>query len=234
MTSPKPSLQIDVVSDVVCPWCYIGKRRLEKAIQQLQDDYEIRVNYLPFQLSPDTPREGENTKERLSAKFGGEARYHQILRQVSSVAAEEGLDFHLENQAISPNTRTLHRLIAYAKQHGKQLAMVEVLFKAYFEEAINLTDLQSVVSLAASVGLDATEVEAFLLSSDGEAEIEQLLYQNQLMGVSAVPYYIINDKYAISGAQPTELFVQALPDIALKAPITLAEGETCDLAMGVC
>jgi predicted DsbA family dithiol-disulfide isomerase len=228
----KPQIKIDVVSDVVCPWCYIGKRRLEKAIAQLQDDYTVKVNYLPFQLSPDTPTEGENTKERLSAKFGGEDRYFQVLRQVTSVAAEEGLQFNLENQAVSPNTRRLHRLVWYAQQQEKQLPMVEALFKAYFEDAVNLADVENVVSLAEKVGLDATSVRELMTSDRGEQEVEQLLYQNHLMGVSAVPYYIINDKYAVSGAQPTALFLQALPDIALKAPIAVAAGETCDLSLG--
>lgn len=231
----KSHIKIDVVSDVVCPWCYIGKRRLEKAVTQLKDNYTFEINYLPFQLAPETPVEGENAKERLIAKFGSEERYRQLLQQVSSVAANEGLNFDLENQKVSPNTHGLHRLVWFAQQHGKQLDMVEVLFKAYFEDKVNLADTESVVKLAESIGLDTAEVRKILNSDLGTSEVDQLLYQNRLMGISGVPYYIINDKYAISGAQPTELFLEALPEIALKAPLQApAEGEVCDVETGIC
>lgn len=232
----KPHLKIDIVSDVVCPWCYIGKRRLEKAIEQLKDDYTFELRYLPFQLSPDTPAEGENTKERLVAKFGSEDRYNQIIQQVSGVAAAEGLRFDLENQTVSPNTQTLHRLIGYALQQGKQLEMVETLFKAYFEDTVDLTQTETVVQLASGIGLDAEKVREVLVGNVGAEELDKQLYQNRLMGVSGVPYYIINDKYAVSGAQPTELFLEALPEIALKAPIQapVAAGESCDIETGVC
>lgn len=231
----KPHLKIDIVSDVVCPWCYIGKRRLEKAITQLKDSYTFEIAYLPFQLDPQTPAEGESLQERLITKFGSEERYHQLIKQVSDAAAGEGLNFDLENQKISPNTHSLHRLIGYAQQQGKQLEMVEALFKAYFEERINLADTNNVVALAESRGLDAAKVREILNSDLGTTEVDQLLYQNRLMGVSGVPYYIINDKYAVSGAQPTELFLEALPEIALKAPIQVPEeGEACDIETGVC
>lgn len=232
----KPHLKIDIVSDVVCPWCYIGKRRLEKAVDQLKDDYTFELRYLPFQLSPETPAEGENTKERLVAKFGSQERYDQIIRQVTGVAAGEGLQFNLENQKVSPNTRGLHRLIGFALQQGKQLEMVETLFKAYFEEALDLTQTETVVQLAEGIGLNSEKVRAVLTGDAGSEQLDTQLYQNRLMGVSGVPYYIINDKYAVSGAQPTELFLEALPEIALKAPVQApaASGEACDIETGVC
>lgn len=232
----KPHLKIDIVSDVVCPWCYIGKRRLEKAVEQLKDDYTFELRYLPFQLSPDTPAEGENTQERLVAKFGSRERYDQIIRQVTGVAAGEGLQFNLENQTVSPNTRGLHRLIGFALQQGKQLEMVETLFKAYFEDALDLTQIDTVVHLAEGIGLNAEKVREVLTGDAGAEQLDTQLYQNRLMGVSGVPYYIINDKYAVSGAQPTELFLEALPEIAVKAPVQApaASGETCDIETGVC
>lgn len=231
----KPHLKINIVSDVVCPWCYIGKRRLEKAITQLKDSYTFEITYLPFQLDPETPAEGESLQERLITKFGSEERYHQLIKQVSDAAAGEGLNFDLENQEVSPNTHRLHRLVWFAQQQGKQLEMVEVLFKAYFEERINLADTENVVTLAESIGLDTIKAREILNSDLGTTEVDQLLYQNRLMGVSGVPYYIINDKYAVSGAQPTELFLEALPEIVLKAPIQVPEeGEACDIETGVC
>jgi len=222
----KSKIKIEVVSDVVCPWCYIGKRRLEGAIGSLKDDYDVEVTYLPFQLSPDTPADGENMKQRLIEKFGGEERFHQIINQVSEVAAKEGLKFDLENQEITPNTHPLHRVVWYAQKQGKQLEMVESFFKAYFEDAMDLSQNENVIKLAASIGLNQQEISNLLSSDSGKPEIDQLFYQNRLMGISSVPYYIINEKYSISGAQPTELFLEALPKIAEMAPLA---GETCDV-----
>jgi predicted DsbA family dithiol-disulfide isomerase len=123
----------------------------------------------------------------------------------------------------------------FAQQEGKQLEMVETLFKAYFEDKVNLADTENVVKLAEAVGLNAEKVRQILTSAAGTKEVDQLLYQNRLMGISGVPYYIINDKYAVSGAQPTELFLEALPEIAVKAPIQApVEGEACDIETGVC
>ena len=227
----KPRIKIDVVSDVVCPWCYIGKRRLEKATKQLSDTYDFEVNYLPFELMPEMPAEGRNTCQHLTQKFGSEAQYRQIVQHVTQIAAEEGLKFDLFNQEKSPNTRPLHRVIDLAKQQGKQLAVVEAFFKAYFEDATDLTDIQNVLQIAEDAGMARAEVAQLLENKMGENELEELLYRNKLMGVSGVPYYIINDKFAISGAQPAEVFVEALPNIAAQAPLA---GEACDTETGAC
>lgn len=231
MQNTKELIKIDVVSDVVCPWCYIGKRRLEAATAQLSDRYEFEINYLPFELMPEMPTEGRNTRQHLTQKFGGEARYLQIVNQVTQVAAQEGLKFDLFNQEISPNTRPLHQIIHFAQQAGKQLAVVEAFFKAYFEDAINLTDRQNVLQVAESAGLDRQAVAQLFDTNDGASELDNLLYQNKLMGVSSVPFYIINDKFSMSGAQPAEVFVEALPSIAAQAPL---QGQSCDVETGVC
>src|SRR6187399_1680124 len=128
----KPVIQIDVVSDVVCPWCYIGKRRLEKAIDAVSDQFDFEVNYHPFELNPTIPQEGLNQKEYLTSKFGGKARYDQLIGNTTSVAASEGLAFNFNKQAISPNTRNMHRIIRLAAEHGRQKQVVEAFFKAYF------------------------------------------------------------------------------------------------------
>lgn len=227
----KPRLKIDVVSDVVCPWCYIGKRRLEKAMQQLAAAYDFEVNYLPFELMPEMPPEGRNTRAHLTQKFGGQDRYHQIVSQVTEVAAQEGLQFDLFNQEKSPNTRPLHRIIGLAKQQGKQLTVVAAFFKAYFEDTTDLTNRQNVLQVAENAGMLRAEVAQLLDSDDGQATLEELLDRNKLMGVSGVPYYIINDKFAISGAQPAEVFANTLIDIAAQAPLV---GQTCDIETGEC
>src|SRR5688572_22315651 len=114
----KPVIKIDVVSDVVCPWCYIGKRRLEKAIDQLSPDYTFEIEYHPFELNPNTPSEGVNQKEYLTEKFGSEDRYHQITAHTTQVAAQEGLSFNFDKQRVSPNTRLMHSIIQLAKLEG--------------------------------------------------------------------------------------------------------------------
>ncbi|MEY4929902.1 MAG: hypothetical protein RI909_626, partial [Bacteroidota bacterium] len=129
----KPVIKVDIVSDVVCPWCFIGKRRIEKAMNILQDEFDFEVSYLPFELNPQTPQEGFNQKEYLAQKFGSEEKYHQITNHVTQVAAQEGLQFDFEKQRISPNTKDAHRVIWFAKKEGKQLAVKEAFMKAYFE-----------------------------------------------------------------------------------------------------
>jgi|SRR6267154_2084546 len=221
----KPVVKIDVVSDVVCPWCYIGKRRLEKAIDQLRDKIDFQVEYHPFELNPDTPKEGVNHKAYVIKKFGGEARYQQMTKHVVDIAAQEGLKFNFSDEQISPNTLNAHRLIGYAKGEGKQLEMKEALMSAYFEKGVDLTQNKNLVNIAVALGLDESAVESFLKSDELTAEVkleEQLNFQR---GISGVPFYIINNKYGVSGAQPTEGFVQALTEIGSEA---IANAEACD------
>ena len=227
----KTRIKIDVVSDVVCPWCYIGKRRLEKAIAALSDAYDFEISYLPFELMPEMPVEGRNTRQHLVQKFGGEDRYNQIVNHVTEVAAGEELRFDLFNQEKSPNTRQLHRIIHFAQQENKQLATVEAFFKAYFEDAVDLTNRQNVLQVAESAGLSRQLVEKIMDTNEGKTELDALFYQNKLMNVSGVPFYIINDKFTVSGAQPAEMFIEALPNMAAQAPLV---GEVCDVETGEC
>ncbi len=213
-----PKIKIDVVSDVVCPWCYIGKRRLEKAIHQLNGEVEVELEFHPFELNPDMPKEGRNQKEYLTDKFGGADRFKQLTGHVSKIAAEEGLKFDYNNQHISPNTRDAHRIIRLAKEEGVQPAVKESFMKAYFEEGIDLTKRENLIDVAAKAGLNAARVSSLLNSDEGLAEVELEEKINYQRGISGVPYYIINNKYGVSGAQPTEVFVQALREIA-KEPV---------------
>jgi predicted DsbA family dithiol-disulfide isomerase len=211
MTNPK--IKIDVVSDVVCPWCYIGKRRLEKAIAQVADQVDVELEYHPFELNPDMPLEGRNQKEYLTRKFGSEVKYQQIVEHVTDVAAQEGLKFDFEKQVISPNTRNAHRLIWFAKKHGKQIEMKEALMKAYFEQGIDLTKTENLISIAKQVGLDPEKTKSFLNSTEGMVEVTTSEMQNAQRGISGVPFYIINNQYGVSGAQPSEVFAKALLEI---------------------
>lgn len=209
---------IDVVSDVVCPWCYIGKRRLEKAVTSLKDEFAFEINYLPFELNPNMPKEGKNQKAYLTAKFGGEARYKELTENVRKVAEGEGLTFNYDNQTMSPNTKDAHRLIWLAKAEGCQPAVKEALLKAYFEDGIDLTQTENLISIVASAGLDRMKAKTLLDSDEGTVEVEYLEQLNHQRGISGVPFYIVNHKYGISGAQSPENFVRAFRDITNKVP----------------
>ncbi len=224
-------IKVDVVSDVVCPWCYIGKRRLEKAIDHLKGEFDFQIEYHPFELNPDMPVEGKDQKEYLSSKFGGLARYEQITAHVTKTAAEVGLQFDFAKQNISPNTRKAHRLIAFAKQFGLQLPMKEALMSAYFEKGIDLTKDENLITIAAEVGLDKNKTNSFLSSDELAAEVKLEEQMNYQRGISGVPFYIINNKYGVSGAQPTDVFVEALKEIGHE---NIAAGEACDVDSKEC
>lgn len=227
----KPVIKVAVVSDVVCPWCYIGKRRLEKAISNLSDKYEFDVAYYPFELNPDIPLEGLNQKEYLSEKFGSEDDFKQKTAHVTEIAATEGLVFNYENQIISPNTRNAHRLILLANEEGKQLAIAEAFFKAYFTNGVDLSKKENLAAIAASVGMDKDKVIDFLDSDTGLTEVAAAETELQRIGISGVPFYIINDRYGISGAQPSNVFIEAFENIGKELALA---GETCDVESKNC
>lgn len=228
----KPIIKVDIVSDVVCPWCFIGKRRIEKAMTALQDEFDFEVSYLPFELNPQTPQEGFNQKEYLAKKFGSEEKYHQITNHVTQVAAQEGLQFDFDKQRISPNTKDAHRVIWFAKKEGKQLPAKEALMKAYFEQGVDLTKKENIIAVASSVGLDAKRINSLLNSDEGLREVNELEQLNYKRGISGVPFYIINNQYGISGAQPSDVFMQAFKQIGTE--VTSAEGEACDIEQKNC
>ncbi len=222
----KPKIKVDIVSDVVCPWCYIGKRRIEKAMQTLADKYDFEVEYHPFELNPQMPVEGVDQKQYLSAKFGGEERYDEITANTTAVAAQEGLNFDFSKQRVSPNTRNAHRVIQFAKKEGKQPEVKEAFMKAYFEQGTDLSKKENLVSVAANAGLSKQAVETLLSSTEGLAEIEHAEHELQKLGISGVPFYIINNKYGVSGAQASETFINAFEDIGKELTAT---GEACDV-----
>lgn len=209
ITKIKTKIKIDVVSDVVCPWCYIGKRRLENALSRLPENFEVDVNFLPFELNPDTPRTGKDHKTHLVEKFGKE-RYDQLTDHVTNVAAGEGLAFDYSKQSVIPNTFDLHRLIQYAKTTARQPEMKEALMKAYFEQGVDLSKTENVLDVAEKAGLDREQTALFLASGEGGQEVRKMEQMNYQRGISGVPFYIINNKYGVSGAQPSDVFYQIL------------------------
>lgn len=222
----KPVVKIDVVSDVVCPWCYIGKRRLEKAVNELSHKYSFDITYHPFELNPSMPLSGKDQKQYLTNKFGGEERYEQITDNVTKVAATEGLTFDFGIQHVSPNTRNAHRIIALAKKEGKQLEMKEAFMKAYFTDGVDLSKNENLIAIAVQTGLSKEKTEALLSSDEGLAEVALEEQEMQRLGITGVPFYIIDSKYGISGAQPTATFKQAIEEIGSKLEL---QGEACDV-----
>ena len=210
------TLTIDVISDVVCPWCFIGKRRLEQALmsfaQRADPKPEVEVVWHPFQLNPQLPLQGVERSEYLARKFG--ARAPQIYSRVASVGSSVGIDFAFERIVRQPNTAPAHQLIGLARQHGKQDEMVEALFRGYFLEGVDLTQSQQLVGLARRVGLDGEGARACL---DDDAQRQAVLAgdsEARSLGVTGVPFFIFDGRLAISGAQEPHVLLRALGEAA--------------------
>jgi predicted DsbA family dithiol-disulfide isomerase len=217
----KTKLKIGVVSDVICPWCYIGKRRLEKAMELASDRYEFEVEYFPFELNPHMSEEGASYKEYLCKKYGSEERFHQLTEHLRLTAAREELQFNLELQQTSPNTRNAHRIIMIARDEGKQLEVVEAFFRAYFTEGVDLTRIENLLDIAEEAGLDTDLIEQLLNSNTGKLEIEMAEKELHDLGITSVPLYIIENKFAISGAQSVETFTRAFDEAAMVMATTV-------------
>ncbi|MEO5603031.1 MAG: DsbA family oxidoreductase [Cyclobacteriaceae bacterium] len=212
----KERIKIGVVSDVVCPWCYIGKRRLEKAIHQSSERFDFEVEYFPFELNPHMDENGADYRQYLINKFGSESKFHELTRHVKQIAEQEGLIFNMELQQVSPNTRNAHRIILIAKEEDKQSEVTEAFFKAYFTEGTDLSKTENLLDIAEQAGLDRMKLEQLLDSSTGKIEIEMAEKELYDLGITGVPLYIIDNKFAISGAQSVEAFTQAFEEVAME------------------
>lgn len=206
-------LTIEVYSDVICPWCYVGKRRLERALKQWNGAVPVKLSWRPFQLNPTMPRDGMDRRQYLDAKFGSPGAAQAIYGQVARAGAEEGIPFAFEGIARTPNTFSAHRLIWLAGRHGKQDEMVEVLFRSYFLEGGDIGNPEILSQAAGHAGLGPTEVETFLVSNEGIEAVKAEEATGRRLGIHAVPYFVLNGTAALSGAQPPEQFIAALKQI---------------------
>jgi len=202
-------LVVDVISDVICPWCYIGKRRLEKAIAALDSQHEVQVHWHPFQLNPAMPKEGISRKEYRTRKFGSWERSMELDAKVIAVGKSEGINFAFDKTIRTPNTVDAHRLIWLADQHRCQDAVVEALFRAYFTDGWNISDRETIIDVGAEVGLDQQAVETMLNSDQGMDVIAEAGELSQRHGVTGVPFFIINNSLTLSGAQEPDTFLDA-------------------------
>jgi len=233
------SIVIDVFSDAVCPWCYVGKRRLEKALQSLEEQQilnrqDVSVHWHPFELHPHMDEKGIDWAEFRIQKFGSAAVAQRLMSQVVNAAAGEGLTFHFDQIQRLPNTAAAHRLIAFAQQQASETnsqvedAVVETLFRAYFVEGRNIGELQTLRDVAVSVGLDGDAAIAYIQNPTAIADHQAAEAQARAMGIQGVPLFVINGTQTVSGAQRPETFVGLIQQALNQQQLTdSADGVAC-------
>ena len=219
---PQQPVRIDVVSDVVCPWCFIGKRRLEKALA-LKPEIPVEVHWHPYFLNDWIPREGMSREEYLTTKFGSPERYNGIAQRVSAAAAAEGLVYDSDKMMRQPNTTDCHRLILWADAQGKAPAMKQKLMDLYFTEGADLSDRETLVKAAADVGLDADKVRGDLAGEKDVDAVGDEAQRAKEAGIDGVPCFIFAGKYAVSGAQAPEYLAEMIERAALETGTQAAE-----------
>lgn len=212
-------MKVEIFSDVVCPWCYIGHRRLATAVRLYGD--EVEVAQRPFELAPDAVSDGEPTLSALARKFGGPERVAQMTRRVTEVAAGDGLVLNFD-RAIHANTFEAHRLIWLAERAGRGGAMAERLFRAHFEEGLDVGDAATLEKLATEVGVEDT--------GEGAEQVRPELARARALGISGVPLFLFEGRFAVSGAQPVEILVAALREVRARTAVASAQdgGDGCD------
>ena len=210
-------LDIDLVSDFVCPWCFLGKTRLEQALAELKasrPDIKVRINWLPFFLNPDTPPEGEPYRAFLEAKFGGPLKVDEMLGRIAEAAAPDGLSFAFDLIRTRPNTLKAHRLCYRAQSLGwkqdKVQALTQALFSAHFQQGQDLGDSAVLADIAAACGDKRDEVLAWLDSNADTDKVQRMAERIRHQGIQGVPFFILNRKLAVSGAQTTAVLGAAI------------------------
>lgn len=206
-------MKIDIVSDTICPWCFVGKRRLEAALAE-QPDLDVEIVWHPYQLNPTTPKEGVDRKDYLREKFGTETYPEQMLGALGEAGQSTGIEFKFNSMNRVPNTIDSHRVLHWARETGQQNALAEILFRRYFIDNEDIGDSETLTAAAAEAGMDADLVRERLSSdADDEAVRAEAQYASQ-MGISGVPTFIIDNKYAVQGAQTAEVFRQVFAKVA--------------------
>ena len=198
------TIRIELVSDFACPWCFVGKRRLKKAIEQ-RPDLDITLNWRPFQLNPDMPRQGRNRRDYYRKKFGDE-RARDLRRTLMAAGAEVGIIFCDEPDAMAPNTLSAHVLMFWARTDDNinTNALAEKLFYAHHVACENIGNNDVLMRIAGEMGMNTTRVCSKLVAGDDEDKVKEQIHESAEGGVTGVPFFIINDKYSISGAQPPD------------------------------
>lgn len=221
-------VSVEIISDVVCPWCWVGKRRLEKAVDKWGG--EVEITWRAFQLDPGAPEVSVPAVSRYAAKFGGEEAAAKILHRMHAVGEGEGLDLNIAD-AVHGNTRRAHRVLELAHRLGGselQDALAERLFRAYFTESRDIADEASLVELAAEAGLDRSRVQELFATGEGEPAVDQDLRRADLLGVTGVPFFIFDGKVAVPGAQDPDVLSEVLADVVKQREAAAGEPSNDD------
>lgn len=210
-------IAVDVVSDVVCPWCFLGSKRLERAIAVLPQA-KVEVRWRPFQLDPTLPKAGLDREAYMLGKFGSKERIDAAHARLEDMGREEGIDFRFDAMRVAPNTLDAHRVIRWAAPEGAgiQSAVVRALFSLYFERGVDIGDRQVLIDAARSAGMDAAKVETLLATTADEDGVRQEIEMAAQLGIRGVPCFIVAGKYAVMDAQPVEVLLDALQKAAVE------------------
>ncbi|MDO1512667.1 DsbA family oxidoreductase [Maribacter confluentis] len=231
ITMQNDKIKIDIVSDVACPWCYVGKKRLEKAIAQWKGA-PIDIEWHPFQLDANMPKEGLDRDTYLINKFGNLEGPLEMTKRLVENGKEEGITFNFGPEWRAVNTLPLHQLLHVAGEEGFKDVLKERLMKAYFDENLHLNKPEVLTTIMEEYGWPEEKTQEILKNEDIAYSVKQEIAHYQQRGVNSVPFFIINDKYGISGAQPATAFLEAFEQVA---PLTiLSEGDHCDSTTGIC
>ncbi|SFS56906.1 Predicted dithiol-disulfide isomerase, DsbA family [Sulfitobacter marinus] len=206
------TIKLDIMSDPICPWCYIGKAHLDRALAS-EPDHPFVIEWHPFQLNPDMPAQGMDRRAYLEGKFGGKEGAVKAYAPVVEHAKKAGLTINFEDMKRTPNTLDAHRLIHWAGIEGRQTAAVSALFKAYFVDARDIGDAEVLADIADGIEMDASVVGRLLASDSDVQDIRDRDAHSRKMGINSVPTFIVGGKHAVPGAQPPELWKQVLADL---------------------
>lgn len=214
--TPREPIRLEILSDPICPWCYIGKAGLDAALER-RADHPFAVSWHPYMLNPAMPPEGMDRREYLQAKFGPPEAVVKAYLPVQQAAEKVGLPINLAAMERTPSTLDAHRVIHWAGQAGRQTPMVAALFRGYFAEGRDIGDRDVLADLAAQAGLDGAAIRARLDSDDDAAEIAQADATARAHGVRGVPTFVIGGEYVVTGAQPVEMWLQVIDELAARA-----------------
>jgi predicted DsbA family dithiol-disulfide isomerase len=206
-------IAIDIVSDTICPWCYVGKRRIERALSGFEAD-EVRIHWHPFQLNPGMPPEGVDRSEYVAAKFGGTEAARAVYDRVREAGAEEGIAFAFERMPRTPNTFASHRVVHFAAREGLQNEAVEALFRAVFVDGRDIGDFEALVDIGAECGIDPVALAEYLASIEDVDLLRAGEERSRRMGVTGVPFFIIGGRYAVTGAQDSAVLRGVIDTVA--------------------
>ena len=207
--------KIDIISDPICPWCYIGKTRLDRALEA-NPTHDFVIEWHPFQLNPEMPTNGMDRREYLETKFGGQDGAIRAYSQIDTTAREMGLDLNFAGIKRTPNTIDAHRLILWAGLEGIQNSVVDRLFKAYFKEGRDISEHSVLVRIATAAGMDGDAIKHLLERDSNIADIRTRDTKSREAGVQGVPAFVVDNHYVVSGAQPTEMWEQVIKEVLAK------------------